>query len=153
MHTAPAVSYPVGRSRFGGWCTLALLAAAGLVFAAWVVQAPGWSWRQALGATLLLACAAAAWRGWRLGAIGSLSWDGEAWTWRGADGEQAGRLEKVLDLQERMLVRWHLETGRAEWFWVERDGAPAHWEALRRAVYSPARTEAPQKAEPPAAGP
>jgi toxin CptA len=123
------------------------------VLGLWSWQAPGWGWRQALGWVLLLACAGAALQAWRVAPTGWLAWDGERWSWHGDDGGGSGRLEKVLDVQARMLLRWHPEGGPSAWLWVERMAAPADWNALRRAVYSPARTEAPQGMEPPRAGP
>jgi hypothetical protein len=93
--------------------------------------------------------ALAAW--WRSPA-GSIAWDGAAWTLCRDDGRASlGQLDAGADLQWLLLARWRPESGPAAWLWLERRHAPHGWDALRRAVYSRARTEAPQGAQ--AAGP
>src|SRR5690606_12612863 len=124
--------------------------------AGWWLQAGGAGWRQAL---VLLALAgsgllAAAW--WLRGPGGTLSWDGGGWRWEDAQGEegagmQAGQPDVALDLQSRLLLRWRPEDAAVRWLWLERESAATRWEALRRAVYSRASTDAPHGAQTPVA--
>src|SRR5688572_29692668 len=124
MHSAPSVSYPVGRSRFAG----ALLGAAWLLAAAvilvWTLSTALPGWRQALGGAVLAACGLAALAGWLRSPAGTLAWDGGAWRWENSTDSEGGRPELALDLQARMLLRW-LPAGerarwRTRWIWVER---------------------------------
>ena len=151
MHSAPSVSYPVGRSRFAG----GLLAAAWLLGAAaglaWTLATPVPGWRQLLAACVLAACGCAALAGWLRSPAGTLAWDGGAWRWDQPAGGEAGRPELALDLQARMLLRWVPAQGRTRWLWVERDAAMSHWDALRRAVYSRANTTGASHGGPPVA--
>ncbi len=159
MHSAPSVSYPVGRSPFAAWAT-ALVAGAGLlVSTVWSLQAGAFGWRQAAAFALVFACAAFAHGAWRRSHTGVLQWDGLRWLWHdeGARTED-GRPEIALDLQSRLLLRWLPEGGGVRWLWVERQSAPSHWDALRRAVYSRAGAPIPAfprggKESPPAGKP
>jgi toxin CptA len=151
MHAAPSVSYPVGRSRFAGLVLagLWLLALAGVVL--WTLQSDAAGWRQALGGAALVAAGAWAGLGWLRSATGILSWEAGGWQWEEGAATHRGQPEIALDLQSRLLLRWAPETGGRRWFWVERKAAPAHWDALRRAVYSRASPAPPQAAKPPVA--
>jgi hypothetical protein len=157
MHAAPSVSYPVGRSAFAGRLH-ALAALLGLAVAVlWCLQSPEITWRHALVLATVLVASAFAWHGWRGSPCGTLRWNGAAWYW----DEDAGQPEIALDLQSRMLVRFHLETRGVRWLWVEREAKSADWDALRRAVYSRASApipafpqrgkESPSGGKPPAA--
>ena len=144
MHSAPAVSYPVGRSRLAGalllliWLTA--LAATGLWWAQ--VQVAGWRWGAAV---LLLACtgAFAAWHWWHA-PVGTLAWDGESWNWSAKGRVEAGEPDVRLDLQHWLLLRWRGGQGGC-WLWLERAPLAERWEDLRRAVYSRARPQAPHQ--------
>ncbi|MCM2252139.1 MAG: hypothetical protein NDJ19_07250 [Ramlibacter sp.] len=120
--------------------------------ASWWLQSPSPGWR--LGgacAVLALAAAFAAWRWWH-SAQGTLSWDGESWTWSGGRLAQAGAVEVGIDLQRSLLLRW--TSGRqTQWFWLDRSRAAERWDELRRAVYSRARPQALPGARPSAAKP
>ncbi len=154
MRSAPSVSYPVGRSRFGA-CLLAGLWLTGLAAGlAWLVPGPVDGWRGALWAGVVAACAAWGWR-WYVGqAHGQLIWDGAAWRWHGGLGamdalepdetDQVVSLGVALDLQRVLLVRC-VTAGRrrSRWLWLESGADAARWRALRRAVYSPAPHEPP----------
>ncbi|QJW85046.1 hypothetical protein HK414_20465 [Ramlibacter terrae] len=137
----------MGRSRFAlgvlafGW-------AAGLAPASlWTVQADAAGWRQALAFGAVAVAGALAAAAWLRSPHGRLAWDGGGWRWE----EEGGRPEIALDLQSRMLLRWRSDAGAVRWLAPERNAAPAHWDALRRAVYSPASTDAPHGAAPPVA--
>lgn len=151
MHTAPSVSYPVGRSRFALAALAALWLLALAAVAAWSLQVAAAPWLRAAAFAVLAACALLAARGWLRSPQGTLAWDGAGWQWQQGDAAQPGHPELALDLQGRMLVRWLAEAGPARWLWLERNAAPPHWDALRRAVYSRASTGAQQGAQPPVA--
>jgi hypothetical protein len=153
MHAAPAARYPVERSR----AALALLAAgwaAGAITTLWwALQAAAPGWRQGMAAAVLLAVGAFGLRTWLRAPRGTIAWDGAAWTLAPERGQGGpGRVEPGVDLQWLLLLRWRPESGPAGWLWLERRHAPGAWAALRRAVYSRARTEAPQ-GQPPVASP
>jgi hypothetical protein len=142
MHNAPAVSYPAGRSRLAGAVMLAawLAGVAGLAMWASQVQA-------AAAAFAAVWCAAVAvggiaWRGWLRSPVGTLTWDGESWSWSAGAITQAGMPEVALDAQRLLLLRWNAPAGRTSWLWLERAGLPARWDDLRRAVYSRASPQA-----------
>jgi toxin CptA len=150
MHSAPSVSYPVGRSRFAGALLLCgwLLGAATCI--AWRLASPDSAPRSAAAAiALVLAAGLATWHWWRMPA-GALRWDQEQWSWRGAGTAAGASPEVALDLQHWMLLRWR--AGRhSSWLWLERASRPEQWSDLRRAVYSRARPEAPPAVRPSAA--
>jgi toxin CptA len=136
MHSAPSVSYPVGRSRMarrlllGIWC----LGAAGL--AAWCLQFSGAGWRTALLVLVVLAAGLSAWRAARLGEGVELQWNGQHWSCAGSAQCAAARVSIHLDFQPLMLVRL-CEPGRATtWLWLERGSMPSRWLDLRRALHA-----------------
>jgi len=154
MRGAPAVSYPVGRCRLAlGLAAAAWLAGVAACSAwAWQVEAPAWQF--ALAAALLAMAAAGGASAALAPPVGILSWSGASWTWQ-ANGQepQQGSPARTLDLQRWLLVRWSASNGGSAWFWLERRRSPHDWSALRRAVYSRARPEAPGAAQPPMAKP
>lgn len=147
MHSAPSVTYPVGRSRFLAMLLLLLwLAGAGAAGLWW--RAPGGQgWRLALVLASLGLAGVLAWRFWRSLRAQALCWDGQSWRLRaGAPGpEAAGGLSVHLDLQRHLLLclRERPEGGRAAWHWLWAEAAadPGRWHALRCAVYSRAMTD------------
>jgi toxin CptA len=152
MHSAPSVSYPVGRSYFAAGLLLAIWLSGAACVALWSVQVrpPGMQ----LGASVLLVLAVglcAAWNWWRA-PQGDLSWDGENWNWPAVGQGGTGSPEVSLDLQHWLLLRW--TGGHApRWLWLERAGRTERWEDLRRAVYSRARPQALRQHQPAAAKP
>ena len=147
MQGAPSVSYPVGRSSFGGLAALGLWLLAALAIGSWLsTGASGWR----AGAGLVVLVAAAVWSAatWWGTPSGRLAWDGARWAFaRGALPGERGVVTVALDLQRLLLVRW--AGARTHWFWLEHARAPADWAALRRAVYSRPDDDAPSGAEPP----
>ena len=137
MHSAPAVSYPVGRSRFQGW--LLGLAGLGATLAGlqWHFESTALAgWRQALFViTLLGASVFAAWA-WRRSPRGSLRWDGQAWSWTSDDKSSCGVLMVHLDLQFCLLVSLRPDRGARILLWPQRGTEVALWNALRRAVFA-----------------
>lgn len=144
MHNAPAVSYPVGRSRYQVQI-LCVLAFIGLLAAgAWRTQAQTPDWRQGLmlsGAALT--GLGAIWH-WRHAPTGQLSWSGSSWQWgAGSRGAMQARVVVVVDLQRTMLSMLGVG-GNAQkkvWMWVERDANPARRMGFRSAVYQNPRVE------------
>jgi toxin CptA len=152
MHAAPSVSFPVGRSAFAGVALAALWAAGLLAVAAWCLQVDGPGWRQAAVLAVLVAAGLLAGAAWRRSPVGELRWDGVAWQWAQGGRAMAGQPEIALDLQARVLVRWSGADRATRWLSLERKSAPSHWDALRRALYSPASgTTAPPPAHSPPA--
>ncbi|MGZ5195681.1 MAG: hypothetical protein ACXWB8_09600 [Ramlibacter sp.] len=140
----------MGRSRFAGALLLCAWLLGAVACVAWRLASPASGLRSAAAATaLVLAAGIGAWHWWRMPA-GTLTWDHEQWSWRGADMAAGAALQVSLDLQHWMLLRWR--SGRlSSWLWLERASRPEQWSDLRRAVYSRARPEAPPTARPSAA--
>ncbi|HSV58345.1 MAG TPA: hypothetical protein VLJ19_05545 [Variovorax sp.] len=138
MHSAPAVSYPVGRSRLARRFVLSLwsLGAAGVV--AWCLQFSGPPWRTALLLVALLVAGMAAWRVVRLGEGTQLQWDGQQWSCAGSWQLTGASASVHLDLQSLLLVRLHAPGQAAAWLWLERGAFPARWLDLRRALHAAA---------------
>ncbi len=134
MHSAPAVSYPVGRSRFQLRfivCLLALGFVAGLLWCtAWV------GWRQCLYAVTWLAAGMIAVQAWRASPRGRLIWNGQDWRWTSIGASVWGRVTVHLDLQFVLVLSLRTPTGRRIWLWPERGTNSARWQALRQAVFS-----------------
>ena len=146
MHSAPSVTYPVGRSRLIGALVLAGLGCGVSAAVLGAVQASALPWFAVAGlATAVMAGCWAGLRWWRTPA-GHLSWDGRGWAWSAdsaLDGPAAPFVVLVcLDLQTALLLRQSGGMRVARWFWLERSRFPQRWSALRRAVYSPAIHEA-----------
>jgi toxin CptA len=136
MHAAPSVKYPVGRSAFAALLGALVAVAAFATAALWAAASAGFGWRQALAFAAAMACTAWACVAWLRSPAGVLCWDGLAWTWQGPRSSDAGRPQVALDLQSRLLLQWRSDGGGKRWFWLARASDSAHWEALRRAVYS-----------------
>lgn len=136
MHSAPAVSYPVGRSRFQGQLIVVLGLIGCLAGLAWCATVERLGWRQGLFFVILsLACWVAS-LAWSRSSVGELTWDGQGWRFNGALGALNGEVRLQLDLQFCMLLRLRSDDGRRWWLWSEKRSAPAGWLALRRAVMS-----------------
>lgn len=152
MHSAPSVSYPVGRSRVGHAILWVIWAAGACCACAWRYQndSDEARWAMVLGAFLVASLAL----GWALGprAARVLRWDGAFWSLSGAKPLGMAEATVALDLQGTLLLRLQ-EAGRAtQWLWADRAAAPERWNAMRRAVYcrapSPQDTGLPTAAAP-----
>ena len=152
MHTAPSVSFPVGRSPCAGTLLLLIWLAAALAIGLWwaQLQTPGW---RVGAATLSLAGVGvvAAWN-WVQAPTGTLAWDGAVWRWASHGQSEEGELEVSLDLQRWLLLRWS-GGHRVRWLWLESAGGAERWDDLRRAVYCRARPLALRQAQKTAARP
>ena len=138
MHGAPAVTFPVGRSRFQGQ----LVALAGLVGVfvglLWCFQASPITWRQPVFVLLLTSSLFIAFRQWRDSPTGSLRWDGQDWTWNRQGFSTNGSLTVHLDLQFCFLICLQSERDGRIWLWPQCEDRLARWRDLRRAVYASA---------------
>lgn len=138
MHSAPAVSYPVGRSRFPGWL-IACVGLSGLVVGLlWIDRVRPFSWRQGLFMVALMIAWAAAGVAWWRTRPGLLHWSGEKWRWTAFEVSVHGHSRVMLDFQDCLLVRFQTEEGRQIWLWPERRTEPAFWLGLRRGLVSAA---------------
>ena len=146
MHSAPSVTYPVGRSRGATRILIATWAlgagCAGL--SCYLIDSAGW--RQLLLVLSVLLSGLAAGLGLRSDGAGELHFDGLGWTLKGAHPGRAvhsARAAVAFDLQSLLLVRL-AEPGRASrWVWIEQRAMPERWRDLRRAVYSRAPSASP----------
>lgn len=137
MHSAPAVVFPVGRSRF----ELRLIGFAVISeVAVWLV----WCWlvdQIGMGQVLagMMVCAVSAWllsARWRTPS-GQLIWDGRAWALDMNGKAVTVRVEVIIDLQFVMLLRL-VATGSHDvsWVWPEKISNPLRWHQLRCAVHN-----------------
>jgi len=145
MHSAPSVTYPVGRSRFAGFAMAGLwLVAAAVVFAWWLqTQAP--QGRTFVACLLVTVSGGLAAVTWAKSSVGSMAWDGDKWSLSAVQAPSGGAVAVALDLQQWILLQWQAEAG-SRWLWVERRAKPERWDDMRRAVYSRARPQAPSAA-------
>jgi hypothetical protein len=136
MHSAPSVSFPVGRSRFHGALLLLIALLGAMTLLTWLLQADAIGMRHLAAVLFWLGCTALATWQWLKSPVGELIWDGLAWIWTSDGKSQPVRPEVSLDLQAFLLLRlgsgfW----GRGFWVWPERHMASARWLPLRRAVF------------------
>jgi hypothetical protein len=150
MRSAPSVIFPVGRSAFYAGLLLGLGLLGGLVLligsfmGSIGLRGP----RFLVGAgTWLMWLGFAAWS-WRRTPVGQLHWNAMsggaepgdragAWSWHSGaqqEGAQLQRVETMLDLQSRVLLRLRNPDAATRWIWVEQGHDPARWDDLRRAL-------------------
>ena len=135
MHSAPAVSYPVGRSSMRTLLYLLPGLLAGLVCAAWAWQSLlSDVWRLLMPSLCLLVWGLAAWATLHP-PRGQLVWDGLSWRWE-EGASRTGSVRARLDWQQGLLLEFRPQEGRTVWLWVERAAAPLFWDGLRRAVFA-----------------
>jgi hypothetical protein len=139
QYKAPAVVYPVGRSRWAASAMVLGWASAIGVTLAWTWAAgpgdstPAWGW-----ASLLLAGLALVWH-WRSAPSGQLAWDGNTWLWVSRAypvGTPLSPPQVVIDLQGVIVVRMSNPAGAALTLWLEARQEPRHWLDLRRAIHA-----------------
>lgn len=135
MHNAPAVSYPVVRSRFQALMLVLLSVTASLVWLLWAVQAPVFNFHHALTAVWMALMYPWVWWQWAQSKTGQLSWSGEPWRWETTAGSEVVSPVPVIDAQVAVLLQLQRPNVTAkEWLWVEQQTQPARWFALRRAL-------------------
>jgi toxin CptA len=136
MHNAPAVSFPVGRSRFQGWLLGLISLIAVLVDWLWCFQTDSIGWRQGLFLLILLAALVDAVLVWQRTPTGSLRWDGQVWSWIRVNDPVSGVLTVHFDLQFCLILSLRQVNGVRIWLWIERRADVTRWVALRRAVFA-----------------
>lgn len=138
MHKAPAVSYPLGPSRFLALVLTGVGLTGGLFVFVLACLRPVAGLADALAVLWWALGCALAWHWWRRQRTGELHWDGlRQWSISSGDGVQAGTLRVHLDLQNHLWIEWStLGTGKVEWMWLERQRFPMMWPELRRAVFA-----------------
>jgi hypothetical protein len=142
MHNAPAVSFPVGRSRFQVQILAALAFLGFLAAVVWTAKAQAPDWRQWLMLSGAALTGLGAFWQWHHAPTGQVAWSGSSWHWAESSDAVEARVVVVIDLQRAMLLILGVGgNARKVWLWVERDASPARWLALRRAVYQHPRVE------------
>lgn len=142
MHSAPSVTYPVGRfSWLVKIYTIFMLMTSALGLG-WALYQPvtGVLWGAGV---LFLLSAAAGWRG--LSWQGELQWQDENWLLRSGElTQKQGRVEVCLDLQHVLLLRFTPIAGgwmSGKWLWLARQAKASDWQDLRRAVHAHGQQE------------
>lgn len=137
MQSAPAVSYPVGRSRFHAGLLAGLVVAVVLVLMVWLSQAQVLGMRH-MGAVLLgLVTTGFAANRWWHSPTGALAWDGAVWSWSRQSVSEPVVPEVSLDLQMHMLLYLKSAvTRRGIWVWVDRQALPQRWRVFRQAIFA-----------------
>lgn len=136
MHSAPAVTYPVGRSRCHGRLLGVTGLASVLLGLLWRYQGDPGAWRQALFGLSLLGVQLVAAQVWYCWPPASLHWDGQSWHWSDVQATACGTVTPHIDMQSCMVLSLRTDKGDRLWLWPERSRDPAHWHALRRAVFA-----------------
>lgn len=154
MHSAPPVVYPVGRCAFQGWVFAVLGGLSASVGSLFLiesdVQSQGlWGWITcSAGILAWLVWMAWAFLSWNRSPEGALHWspgggqgmgDASSWSWTdraSAEPLVLSDVERVLDLQGRVLLRVAGPGLGQRWLWVEQSGYPERWRDLRRALVS-----------------
>lgn len=159
MRNAPSVLYPVGRCA---WYVrgLYLLGFLGLltVAGAWWTGArqPGLTGLPWTGAGLWVLWGGFALWSWQRTPQGLLKWDAStpamdaaaspgAWIWYSEayqDGVKLLRVDRVLDVQNRVLLHLRYPHEGRSWVWAERARDPARWADFRRALLAHQRRAA-----------
>ncbi len=135
MHSAPAVSYPVGRSRFHSLLLATLAAVGAVLMMLWLILAGALQMRHLVAVTLWLGgLGLAMWNWWRT-PTGSLAWDGQGWLWTSQAESRSVVPEVALDTQGSLLLCLRQPDGNARWVWPQRMALPQRWLPLRRALF------------------
>lgn len=81
---------------------------------------------------------------WHRLPCGQLTWDGARWAWQASGaqhpGPMTGVLERQLDLQTFLLLRFRPDQGPQLWLSLDCRMGSAPWLALRRALASRSRS-------------
>jgi hypothetical protein len=136
MYSAPAVSYPVGRSRFEGVLIALITVVGAIVVSGWLVQSQDLGLRHVAGLCFWLASTSLAVWHWVRAPLGSLAWNGKCWTWACGAISETVEPAVIFDLQQVLLLQFKIGDGASLWIWPERQTDALHWLALRRAVFN-----------------
>lgn len=145
---ASAVRYPLRRSAAFGFVIALMVIAGAAVLVAWALLGAHSYEIGVMAATCLWVFAAASvFQFWQSQWVGSLNWDGRAWS---LDGETAQSVswvvseqpEVLLDLQTHVWLCVSCTEHRRVWLWLDRSCQPERWMDLRRAVYARAAPSA-----------
>ena len=136
MHNAPAVTYPVGRSRFHAALLIGIAVITLLAGLLWHKLGDPENWRQVCFAATAIGSGLLAFQAWRRTPDGNLHWDGQAWNWTAGAALVGGTIGVHLDLQFCMVLSLRMADGTRVWLWPERRSNPMRWNALRRAVFA-----------------
>ncbi len=153
MHNAPAVSFPVGRSRFQKTLMLAVSLAGAFVQGVWWLQSVEHGTGHGMGLLLWLVSGA-----WAFGSFGhrlhqQLVWDGQDWRLQSGALSTLVRPQVILDLQHSLLVCLRPVADTTVWVWPAKRAQSERWLALRRALFNPALPESHPASFPMAASP
>jgi hypothetical protein len=153
MHNAPAVSYPVGCSRFQGLLLLAISLLGMVSSAIWFAQVDSNDWREWLMLSGAILTAFGAWWQWRHAVAGQLAWDGVTWIWTETQASASVQVAVIADAQRAMLLLLSgAQDNSRRWIWVDRETSPMRWLALRRAIHQRHRLDADPLADAPQQG-
>ena len=140
MHYAPAVSFPVGRSRVQAWFLGAAWLAGAAACAYWGSVMDSTGWRHGLALAMSSAAGAAAWAHLRQPVTGTLHWDGLCWRLEAphpaSTPSLTGALAVHLDFQRFLLLSLRPESGTVRWLWLDHCIDRVHWQAFRTAVHA-----------------
>lgn len=136
MHRAPAVSFLAARSRWHLRCIVVLAASSVLALVGFGLGQPQSQWQVLAVTCVMPASALVALIAWRRSPVGGLRWDGQHWRWSGWGDAAACRLTLRMDWQNGVLVSLICEGERSVCLWLDAPADPAHWNALRRAIFS-----------------
>ena len=137
MHNAPSVTYPV-RPSGRAWLLLAVLWALGASsVAAWCFQADSLGARQVIGLVTLSVTACFVGLAGLRAPHGNLHWDGQYWSFDGADPVRTAQATVYLDFQSLLLLRLKVDRS-IRWLWLDQATNPMQWCAVRRALFADA---------------
>ena len=143
-HHAPSVVYPLGQSRLLAGILASFWSAGAAVTLLWFGTLRAADWRLAVSAALVILAGIAAWRGWKNSPTGQLAWDGDCWHWQSVSyqsGLSEQKISVLADFQRVVLVKIENQAHASMWLLLEQTSMPERWLDLRRALYSPQRTE------------
>jgi len=136
MSSAPAVRYPVGRSRFHLLLVTVLGCSGALALSGWMIVQGEPNVRHVVGWLFWLATGLLAVLTWWQTRVGELVFDGCGWIWCCRDQSTSVSIQVELDVQHTLLLRMSLPGHGTCWLWLERSSQPMLWPAARRAVFA-----------------
>jgi toxin CptA len=136
MHSAPSVSYPVGRSRYATRLLVAVWTAGVCCVGLACYLSDHFGWLTVLLAGSAVLAGVAAFVSLSRMPAAELAFDGQRWSISGRHAPQAADAVVVLDFQILLLVRLDVPRAAPCWLWLERPANPARWQDLRRALHA-----------------